>query len=224
MKQIAHFKRPLFLLLSGLVTLLLAQSCGTGNNLDARPGAYNFSVTGNLYVGDTLRFQSTAPDNSIFIWTFGDGNSSVSAAPVYAYYKIAHDNLGIISDTVTLIVNNDIYHPVIKPITLKPPVPRISKTWNWAGGYFRKYGNCCPALSDHGLNDTTFSIAKVDDYIIKTWGLNLPFQADSNYFSTLKSTGKNNATYVKYTRDTLYFKQVTGDDSGGYIITYYHKF
>src|SRR3954465_724319 len=104
----------------------MLHGCGEGNNLTYAPTSFNFSVTGNLFRGDTLRFQSSAGDNSVFQWTFGDGNSSTQPSPYHVYYTIAHNNAGaIVSDTVTLVINNDIYHPVIKTINLKPPVPRL---------------------------------------------------------------------------------------------------
>jgi len=209
----------------GVIIMLTLQGCGTGTNLVATPNSWNFSISGDLYVGDTLKFQSTAGDNSIFLWTFGDGNSSTQAAPYFAYYSIAHDKYGsIINDTVTLVVNNDIYHSVVKTILLKPPVPRISQSWSWTGGYFKKFGTCCPTLSDHPLSDTNFAITRVDDYTINVWGENLPFLADSNYFSNIKATIPPNFTTVTFTRDTLFFRQSTGTDSGGVVITYYHKF
>ena len=214
----------------GVVLTLLLQSCAKGTNIVPSSGSWNFSITGaaangSYYVGDTLKFISTAGDNSIFSWTFGDGNSSLRPTPSFVYYSIAHDTLGnIVSDTVTLVVNNDVYHSVVKTITLKPPVPRICKTWTWTGGYFKKYGTCCPSISDQPLSDTTFAINKINDYTIDVLGTSLPFLADSNYFSNTKAAGFFDATYVIYTGDTLFYHQRTGTDSGGYDVTYFHKF
>jgi len=225
LKTSVRFNFLLFVASLGAIAVFALQGCGRGTNLTPGITSWNFSVSGDLYVGDTLRFQSTAADNSIFKWTFGDGNSSTQASPAYVYYSIAHDLSGaIMPDTVTLVVNNDIYHSVVKTITLKPPVPRISQTWSWTGGYFTKYGNCCPTVSNHALNDTTFAITAVDDNTINVWGVNLPFLADSNYFSTIKSTMQYNATTVIYKPDTLFFSQASGDANGGAMITYFHVF
>jgi hypothetical protein len=212
-----------FFLLPVVMSVMLG--CGKGTTLPAGPGAFNFSVSGDLYMGDTLRFQSTAGDNSVFLWTFGDGHSSSQPAPYHVYYKLPHDqNDNIISDTVTLVVNNDIYHTVMKPLLIKPPVPALNKSWSWTGGYFKKHGTCCPSLSDHPLADTNFAITAVDDYTIRVWGVRLPFLADSNYFSNTKSATYLNATYIIYTPDTLYFQQNSGDTSGGFQVTYWHVF
>jgi hypothetical protein len=228
LKKIAGLGKEVLVAFLSVSAMLMSQGCGTGNNLETRPTSWNFSISGDVdgsyYLGDTLKFQSTAADNSGFTWTFGDGNRSILAAPTYAYYAIAHDINGIIADTITLVVNNDIYHSVVKPITLKPPVPRIAKPWSWTGGYFKIIGNCCPSIIDHPLADTIFDITKIDDYTIGVWGLSMPYLVDSNYFSNIRSTDTNNATYVIYTRDTLFFKQRTGVDTGGYQVTYFHKF
>ena len=224
LKSVAVSKFLSVITISGISALLLLQGCSRGKNIDYGPDSWNFSISGDLYVGDTLKFQSTAPDNSLFQWTFGDGNSSTQAQPRHVFYSIPYNSGGIISDTVTLVVNNDIYHAVVKPINLKPAVPRISKNWSWTGGYFKKYGNCCPTITDHTLNDTTFAISKVDDYTINVWGVSLPFLADSNYFSNVKARPPYNATYVIYKPDTLFFLQSSGDSAGGVMVSYFHKF
>lgn len=234
MKKIVS-KNLLIVVLVVLGGGMLMQSCTSGTNIVAAPSSWNFSISGSgssgnstsnvFYIGDTLKFQSTAPDNSVFQWTFGDGNSSTRPTPLYAFYSIPSDSLGnIIDDTVTLVVNNDVYHPVVKTIILKPPVPRISNVWNWTGGYFKKYGTCCPSLSDGPLHDTTFAITKIDDYTVNVFGANIHYRADSNFFSNSSSGLYHNATYLRYTKDTMFFQQNSGTDSGGYVITYYHLF
>lgn len=210
------------------LAFFMLQSCGKGTPLVGSPSAWNFSISADsprYYLGDTLKFQSTAPDNSVFMWSFGDGGSSSRSRPAYVYYSIPYDAQGhMISDTVTLVVNNDIYHSVVKTIKILPPVPRLSRSWAWQGGFLKKFGHCCPSITDHPLNDTIFSISGVDDSTISVWSAGLQYHADSNYFTNARPSIIHNETYVKYTADTLFFSRNSGDDSGGYTVSYYHVF
>lgn len=214
------------LLRLAISTALVAglSGCGEKVPLKATNSTYDISYSGDLIVGNAIQFQSSTPEKKKVLWIFSDGVTSAEQSPLHTFYKVSHIGNQIVEDTVTLIVDNDIYHPNRKTFTLLPPVPFITKNFPWKGGKFKMYGSCCPGLTDHALNDTTFAIAKVDSNTVRTWGAELPYLADSNYFSNERTAGRYNAVWIRYTKDTLYFKETSGDKDGWAEVTYYHKF
>lgn len=211
---------------AALVAVLFAGLAGCGEKvpLKATSSTYEISWSGDLVVGSSIQFQSSAPDKKSLLWIFSDGVTTTETSPVHMFYKVSSIGSVQVEDTVTLIVDNDIYHPNRKIFKLLPPVPFIINNFSWKGGKFKMYGNCCPGLSDHALNDTNFVIAKVDSNTVRTWGAELPYLADSNYFSNERAAGRYNAVWLRYTKDTLYFMQTSGDKDGWAEVTYYHKF
>lgn len=185
---------------------------------------YEVTYSGELLLGEPITFQSTAPSNSTFLWLLGDGNESLQQAPTHTFYTLAHNGTEILDDTVTLIINNNIYRPNIKTFRLKPNVEKLKGTHVWKGGYFSLHGNCCAGMADHSLNDTLFGITVTDEYTVKTWGLNLPYLSDSNYYSNDRRASLYNSTRLRYTKDTIYFMQRIGTDTGYAEIRYYHKY
>ncbi|GAA4469934.1 hypothetical protein GCM10023093_30230 [Nemorincola caseinilytica] len=187
---------------------------------------YDVTYSGEMILGEPVSFQSSAPANSTYQWIFGDGNISTQASPKYTYYTLKGTGTEIGDDTVTLIINNDIYHPNIKTFKLKPPVPKITGMRTWRGGRFTTYKNCCPGQTNQTLNDTLFNIAMEDENTVRTWNIRLPYLADSNYFSNERSNGvgRFNSTTLIYTKDTIFFRQRTGTDTGWGETTYFHKF
>jgi hypothetical protein len=216
--------KPIYCCLLTLGLLFLFASCGEKVPLDGHHPAYDISYSGNLILGEPIRFQSSAPAGSSLLWKFGDGTVSTQFSPTYSYYSIAHVGNTIVDDTVVLIVDNDIYHPNIKYFQLKPCVNKVAGNFFWQGGTFAIHGNCCPGLSDHSLPDTTFKVFPVDDYTVSTWSGKLNYLVDSNYYSNERSSSRYNATWLKYTKDTLYFMQRSGTDTGWAEIRYFHKY
>jgi hypothetical protein len=212
----------LFALASSVMAL--ASGCGEKVPLPATNSTYEISYSGNLALGDTIQFQSSTPAGKQVLWKFGDGESALEASPKHVYYSLAHNGNTIVEDTVILIVDNDIYKPNMKFFVLKPGVEKLAGNFSWKGGYFKMYGNCCPGLTDHGLNDTTFAISIVSETSIKTWGTVLPYLPDSNYYSNDRSSaGKYNGTWIRRTPDTLFFRQRAGSADGWAETTYFHK-
>ncbi len=218
------YLKPIYRLVLAVWMINLLTGCGEKVPLPHAKTGYEISYSGNLVIGDTISFQSTAPAGSTFKWTFGDGVTSLEATPKHTYYRAQSSGALIIDDTVTLIVNNDIYYPNMKFLRLKPAVQRVKGTHTWKGGKFTLHGGCCPGLTNHALSDTTFVVTVTDSLTVKTWGTNLPFLADSNYFSNERNVGHFNATWLKYTKDTLFFRQRSGTDTGWAETTYYHKY
>jgi hypothetical protein len=107
---------------------------------------------------------------------------------------------------------------------LKPGIHWVVGNYTWKGGKFRLFGTCCPGMSNSPLADTVFAVTAWDENTVKAWGNNLRYLADSNYYSNERSTGLYNGTWVIYTRDTLFFRQRTGDANGWAETTYFHKF
>ncbi len=210
----------------GLIAALVAGLTGCGEKvpLKAANSTYEISYSGDLVVGSPIQFQSSTPEKKKVLWLFSDGVTSTELAPVHTFYKVSHIGAQIAEDTVTLIVDNDIHHPNRKTFMLAPPVPHLTKNFPWKGGRFTMFGNCCPGLANHVLNDTTFAITKADSNTLRTWGAELPYLADSNYFSNERTATRYNAVWIKYTKDTLYFKQTSGDKDGWAEVSYYHKF
>lgn len=198
--------------------------CGEKVPLKATRSDYIISTSGNLVIGDTIQFQSSAPAGTECLWKFGDGHVSIEENPRHVYYSVPSNGAAIVEDTVVFIVNNDIYHPNVKLIKLKPGVQKLNGNRLWKGGYFKLFGSCCPGYVNHPLNDTTFDISVADSFTIKTWDTKLPYLADSNYYSNERKANKYNATYIRYTRDTIYFKQRTGNDTAWAETTYFHKY
>lgn len=207
---------------TALLALIIA-ACGK-HPVPKGQQLYEVSYSGEQILGEPMTFQSSAPSNSKFLWIFGDGNESIQQMPTHTYYKLRHDGTTIIEDTVTLIVNNDIYRTNIKSFKLKPNVKKVSGTHVWQGGYISKHGNCCAGLVDHALNDTTFGITIVDEYAVRAYATALPYLADSNYFSNERTRGLYNSIFVRFTKDTLFFKERVGTDTGYFEVRYFHKY
>lgn len=214
----------LFRIALAISLVAVVAGCGEKVPLKAKKSTYEISYTGNLLMASPIQFQSSTPAGKSTLWIFSDGETSTEFAPVHKFYKVSHNGTEIIEDTATLIVDNDIYHPNQKTFLLKPAVPVIAATYTWKGGKFTMHGNCCPGLTDHLLNDTTFQVAIQDEYTLKTWGVKLPYLADSNYYSNERTATKYNATWVIYTPDTLFFRQASGDANGWAEVSYYHKY
>jgi hypothetical protein len=203
---------------------LIAAACGEKVPLKNPQSAYDITYSGNLYIGQRLKFQSNAPAGSTYLWKFGDGHVSTQVSPEYTYYSIAHNGTTIIDDTVTLIINNDIYRPNYKFFKLKPNVNDVAGNHVWKGGYFSVHGNCCPGLTDHSLADTSFVVSPIDEYAVGAWSGKLVYLADSNYYSNERSSTRYNATWLRYTKDTLFFMQRSGTVDGYAQTTYFHKY
>ncbi len=198
--------------------------CGEKVPLPHAKTDYNITYTGDLRIGEVIQFQTDAPSTSTFQWSFGDGQTSIEPSPKHIYYRPAAKGATIVEDTVTVIIDNDIYHPNKITLLLTPPVPKVTGTRTWKGGFFSLHANCCPGLNDHSLNDTLFNVINVNPSTVRSWGVNLPYLADSNYFSNERSVGRYNATYVQYTKDTIFFWQRSGTDTGWAEVRYHYKF
>jgi hypothetical protein len=198
--------------------------CGEKVPLKATNSSFEITYSGDLVVGSPIQFQSSTPEKRDVFWIFSDGTTSLEKAPLHTFYRVSHLGSQQVEDTVTLIVDNDIYHPNQKTFTLLPAVSRITRNFTWKGGRFVMHDSCCPGLTDHTLNDTIFAITRVDSFTVRAWGAELPYMADSNYFSNVRSAGRYNAIWVKYTKDTLYFRETSGDKKGWAENNYYYKF
>ncbi|MCF8449654.1 MAG: PKD domain-containing protein [Taibaiella sp.] len=207
-----------------LCLLAILQSCGEKVPLPAKNSTYDISYTGNMEIGEKIIFQTDAPAGSQLLWLFSDGNSSTLANPEQVFYKLSYNGAAIADDTVTLIVNNDVYHRNVKTFRLRPNVGKLAGMRAWKGGNFSLHGNCCPGFTNHSLNDTLFGISVADSFTLKSWSAVMPYLADSNYYSNERSSGRYNATWLRYTRDTLFFRQRSGTADGWTEITYFHKF
>jgi len=217
-------RRSISLLMVAASVTAFLQSCGEKVPLPQRKSTFDITYSGDLYLGDSIQFQTNAPAGKHLLWLFGDGESSIETSPKHAFLKPPFNGADIALDTVTLIVDHDIYQPNKIAILLKPGIKWVVGNYTWKGGKFRMHGTCCPGLSDHALADTVFPVTAWDEYTVKCWGNNLRYLADSNYYSNERSTGMYNGTWVIYTRDTLFFRQRTGDENGWAETTYYHKF
>ncbi len=209
------------LIVAGLAGL---SSCSISDPLPKQQPLYDVSYSGNLIIGDSISFQSSAPANSVFHWTFSNGTESFQAQPRIAFYKSHANGAAIADDTVILVVNNALYRPNIKTFRLKPPVPRVIGNRAWKGGYQKLYGKCCPGLVPQPLNDTTFNTIAIDENTVATWSNNIPWLADSAYFSNERRVGRHNATTLRYTKDTLFFSTRTGNDTSWIEYSWYHKY
>lgn len=66
---------------------------------------YTITHTGNLWIKQTITFQTDAPSGSDLSWSFGDNTTSSDVSPTKMYNKV---------DTfvVTLVVDNDTLNPI----------------------------------------------------------------------------------------------------------------
>jgi hypothetical protein len=209
---------------SAFALVALVSGCGEKVPLPARKSTYDISISGDLYLGEPIQFSTNAPSGKRLLWKFGDGETSIETSPIHIYSTVPSNGSAILDDTVTLIVDNDIYQPNTSTFRLKPGIRLLLGTHVWKGGKFTMHGNCCPGYTNHVLADTIFNIAAVDEYTIGTWGNSLPYLADSNYYSNERVTGMYNNTWIKYTTDTIYFNQRSGSQAGWYEVSYYHKY
>jgi hypothetical protein len=207
-----------------LCLLATLQSCGEKVPLPAIKSTYDISYSGNMEIGEKISFQASAPAGSQLLWLFSDGNNSTQVNPEQVFYKLSHNGAAIVDDTVILIVNNDVYHPNVKTFRLRPNVGRLAGVRTWRGGYFSLHGNCCPGITNRSLSDTLFGISVVDSFTLRSWSAVMPYLADSNYYSNERSSGRYNATWLRYTRDTIFFRQRSGSADGWTEITYFHKY
>ncbi len=72
--------------------------------------AIDFTFTGSPYAGQEIIFRSNA-DGNTFYWNLGDGHTSTGSIDYHIYADPG-------TYTVTLVVNNDNSHPVIKDISI----------------------------------------------------------------------------------------------------------
>jgi gliding motility-associated-like protein len=92
----------------------------------------SFTENPNPVCGNSTVFfatSSSTPDNNVFNWTFGDGGSSNTANPSYAYNAAGNY-------TVTLYVRNKggCDTTLSQPITVKPPIPKFIGHTNTCDG------------------------------------------------------------------------------------------
>jgi len=172
-------KPPVLLCIAFVVIFF---GCSHKKDLATPVPVYDFSYSGSLVVGDTISFVSTAPATSTFLWKFGDGGTSVLAAPMYVYSTIRSNEpnpylslhgFETLPDSVSLIINNDSLHPIIKSLWLNPPVRKIAGTYNWRHYYYSQ-------ASSGGLQytyepDTTISITFVDSMHVGFGGYDLGY-------------------------------------------------
>jgi len=133
---------------------------------------YTFFYSGNLWVGDSITFQSTAPANNTFLWTFGDGTTSTQAIPVHIYNSIPLINYNYAADTVSLIINNDTAHPIKKALQIAPGIQRVATMRTWQRIHYAGPDNNVAA---YPLPDTSFAINVISDMTISVLGNTLMY-------------------------------------------------
>ncbi len=102
-----------------LIAGLLLNGCKKDKKSDPVPTtppisspAYDFSFPGQkYYIGDSVRFSSTAPAGTPLLWNFGDGDTSTDFTPVHVYYSYGQHY-------ITLMANNDNNQVVRKSIDI----------------------------------------------------------------------------------------------------------
>jgi hypothetical protein len=166
----------------------------------------DFTYTGTLWVYDTIRFQSNASSSSTFLWKFGDGSTSTDSTPSHVYKSINYTGTStMLADTVTLVVNNDTAHAVVKVLKITPGASRLGGTWNWTGGFHMPNGLTVTGDTAHILADTTFSITVIDDSTISVWGETLPYSAVVSAYVNLWGYYGHMGSFVSYIHDTIFF-------------------
>jgi hypothetical protein len=148
------------------------------------PLVFDFSYSGSMKIQDTILFVSNAPATATFLWKFGDGTTSTQSTPDHVY-TIA------MNDTVSLIVNNDSAHPILKPIKLTANTGRVVGSWHWTRDSF---GGLYPL-------DTTFPIEAVNDSAVRVWGEILPYNQHNAHANTFQTF----FTMLFRKNDTLFF-------------------
>ena len=109
------------------------------------------------------------------------------------------------NDTVTLTINNDSIHPIVKALKITPGAERLGGTWHWTGGQYTPMGNPVTGDNAHNLNDTTFSISVIDDSTIQAWGETLPFNPSFNAYLNMMGYPSGYGSAIWYTPDTIFF-------------------
>ncbi len=188
--------------------------CTHKDAVTSAPVVFDFSYSGSMKIQDTILFVSNAPATATFLWKFGDGTTSTQSTPNHVY-TIS------ISDTVSLIVNNDSAHPILKPIKLTANAGKYAGARPWTGGYFSLYGGCCVGLYPHALNDTSFSVTAVNDSTIEVWGETLPYDRYNKYPNSFSFNFGANKTYLLCKQDTIFFSQSSGGLGGGTTVSYH---
>lgn len=121
--------RPTYQLSRPLLLLLLLTALGACKKNNNDPGGSttitggDFTVTGSLRAGSTLRFSFSVPTIKEH-WDFGDGTTvdcpPTNRTPIKHSYQIEG------TYTVTVIVNDDIAHAVTKVLNITPAPPNYS--------------------------------------------------------------------------------------------------
>jgi hypothetical protein len=124
--------------------------------------ALDFTYTGLKMAGNTLNFQSNASTSDVYLWDFGDGNTSTQIMPDHAFAVIGSNTVY----TVSLTIGNDAAHSAKKAITIfKDPVythliagARLLHHYSMHYGYMHVDSTISP--------DTTVSIRYLDPLTI----------------------------------------------------------
>ncbi|MCW3120742.1 MAG: hypothetical protein JWQ38_234 [Flavipsychrobacter sp.] len=93
--------------LLGIPCLLLFTAC----KKNKQSAAYTFSYSGDLYVADTIHFNSNAPSSAKFAWDFGDKSNSTVSAPGHVYTEAG-------TYTIALVINGDTAHTIRQTLVI----------------------------------------------------------------------------------------------------------
>lgn len=228
-------KNPLVIAFAVCSILPGIHSCKKDNNKTTNvthsrtSASLDFTYSGNLWVYDTIRFHSNAPSASTFLWIFGDGTTSADSTPFHIYTTINYTGYStLLPDTVTLIVDNDTAHEVIKTLKITPGASRLAGTWHWTGGMHNPYGITVTGDTTYALPDTVFSITAIDDSTINVaWGASpygntLPFEAVVNAYTELPGFYGHWGSEVAYIHDTIFFAYACCGGNGHWDVTSYY--
>ncbi len=139
---------------------------------------YDFSFTpnGDIYDGDTVFFESTAPEGSAYLWRFGDEGTSEAPKP-YHVFSVSGDV------TVMLEVNKEPSTTVVHTITISPAGAKYKSMLNGTFTWRHFYTDAKPWPPYHTTYpqpDATISIQFLDPASVLIAGDTLKYNASSS--------------------------------------------
>ncbi len=176
---------------------------------------HSFSFTGTQLPDSMLHFYSNVPNDSTFLWDFGDGATSAKATPDHAYAATGDYN-------VKLTINNNSgssYTHVVK--IYKDPVYThlLAGTRQWHDTIFLYRSD--NTITPGGRPDASFEIGYVNPLVVSFGGnLNYSYSTDStlvygsSYIDNTSNT-HSKTLYYNYLKNTVRIEKYDRISAGG---------